>query len=132
MTTNAAIKINAYVTICHCAYITANLTLYLQVVLSASCHSTQPFVRDLAVEKISLEKIEIKENLLGLVSINLKDLTENVEQVLFRNLQSYLSTESFIPWGGEILPLSEVINKILLLNCHNGANFNCPTPEPSF
>ena len=100
------------------------------IVVLSECYPEFPFVRNIKVHSILVDPMQVEESVMGIVKVNLKDLTDSVQTTLKGELTPYLNEKKFIPWGDKNLTLSDLINKILLLNA--GDHFSCPQPLHGF
>jgi hypothetical protein len=101
------------------------------IVVIADCHEEFPFVRNITIQRVNIDRIVISERVIG-VHINLSDITDKIQDALVGILEPYVSTKAFINWGkGELLTLGDLINKVIQLNAGGmtaDGNFTCPEP----
>ena len=102
------------------------------LVVIADCFEEFPFVRNIAINKISLDPIVISVNVIGF-KIDLQDVTANVTSALSSVIEPYVSEKAFINWGDKEPPLTlaDLVNKIIKLNAGGMSaqgHFTCPDP----
>ena len=103
-----------------------NKHFHIQII--TDCVDEYPYIRNITMQNITLDRITIEEELVGMVKVPLSDITETVSEVIKKQVLPYLNDKPFIPWGKKELTLGDIINRILLLN--SGAEgFKCRTKQ---
>jgi hypothetical protein len=95
------------------------------------------FIRNVSMRSLHIEPLVVQESLLGLFTINVKDITSSVQESIMQLLSPFIFSEHprrFIPWsssGREVqyFSLIEMLNQLIVLNAGGDNGFKCPAPS---
>ena len=96
--------------------------------VNAACSSYKPFVRNLALAKVTVDTpMNITENILGM-EVNVDDLGKRFKQGIQAALQPLMeSKDQWIPWGEEKFDLMSLLSHVVSLNTYAGEDrIQCP------
>jgi hypothetical protein len=96
--------------------------------VQAVCSPKKPFVRDLALARVTVDTaMNVQESVLG-VQVNVDDLSKRFKQGIQAALQPLMeSKDQWIPWGEDKFDLMGLLSHVVSLNTYAGEDtIQCP------
>jgi len=97
---------------------------HFQVNISVNCKNDSPYLYNIKLDEVTLDKFEITEKIVG-ITVDLDDITSSIENTVSGLLSTYLTTEKFIPYNGTMVTVLDFANAEIEAYTHGF--FACPT-----